>query len=137
MKKGTVRLSDNHRRSFTSALIVVEKMLTDIKESLSIHSGSCCYEVEMDVGEKEKAHILTTVAEAHEHICRIAEKYGAGRQHQSVKRIISAKKTRIWEVLSDSKSKRQKGFGEFPKEMAEEFDNDIQTLITITERITP
>jgi hypothetical protein len=136
MKKGIAGLSDNHRRSLTSALIVVEKMLIDIKESMTVHTGACCYEVEMDVGDNERVNNLSAIAEAHEQICRIAEKYGAGKQHQSVKRIISAKKTRIWEVLSDSRSKRQKGFGEFPKELAEEFDNDIENLIKITETIT-
>jgi len=75
-------LSDNHRRSLTSALVIVEQML-----SHSLH------------------------------------------------RTINAKKTKIWEVLSDSKSRKMKGFGVFPTGIAKEYDRDIDELMAIASNI--
>ncbi len=45
-----------------------------------------------------------------------------------IDRIIDAKKTSMWIILCDTTSKGLKGYGEFPKEYAQEFDSDIDKL---------
>jgi hypothetical protein len=43
--------------------------------------------------------------------------------------------TKIWEILTDTLSRKIKGYGTFPKKYSEEYDADINKLIEITNRI--
>ena len=45
------------------------------------------------------------------------------------------KKTKIWEILCDIKPKKQKGFGEFPKELTKEYDSNIDEFLAIIDKI--
>jgi hypothetical protein len=54
---------------------------------------------------------------------------------QSLQRIIDVKKTKIWEILCDSKAKKLKGFGDFPQKMVKEYDRDIDELMAIADKI--
>ena len=136
MDKGKIKLNENHRRSLSSALAMSEKMLTEIEESLKSLKNTCCFKIENDVDPEKIQHNLSIIKEAREQICKLAAKYSTDRQKQSLSRLINAKKTKIWEILCDTKSKKQKGFGEFPKELVKEFDEDIDKLLEITNKIT-
>lgn len=135
MKQGKLTLRENHRRSLTSALIMVEQMLVEMEEYLCVPKNYCCFEVDNDIKNNDKDHDLEIIGKAREQICKLAEKYSTGKQCQSLKKSINAKKTKIWKILCDVKSRRQKGFGEFPKEMIKEYDNDIDELMALTEKI--
>ena len=54
---------------------------------------------------------------------------------KSLQRIIDVKKTKIWEILCDSKAKKLKGFGEFPQKLIKEYDNDIDELMSTADKI--
>lgn len=136
MDKGKIKLKENHRRSLSSALAMSEKMLTEIEDSLKSLKNTCCFSVENDVDPEKILHNLAIIQEAREQICKLAAKYNTDRQNQSLSRLINAKKTKIWEILCDTKAKKQKGFGEFPKELVKEFDEDIDKLMEITNKIT-
>ncbi|MFO7619634.1 MAG: hypothetical protein R6W81_00005, partial [Bacteroidales bacterium] len=75
------------------------------------------------------------IEEARKQICTLAEKYGTGKRVQSLQRVVDVKKSKIWEILCDASSRKQKGFGIFPKELVREFDEDIERLLAITEKI--
>lgn len=136
MDKEKIKLKENHRRSLSSALAMTEKMLTEIEDSLKNIKDTCCYKVENDVDPEKIQHNLLIIQEAREQICKLAAKYSTDRQNQNLSRLINAKKTKIWEILCDTKSRKQKGFGEFPKELVKEFDEDIDRLMEITNKIT-
>jgi len=106
-------LGENHRRSLTSALTIVEQLLNEIEGTLAGRLSSCCVELVDD----------------------ITEEYRTNRRKQSIRRIIDAKKTRIWEVLIDTRAKRQKSYGAFPNELVAEYDGDINGLLKITDKI--
>lgn len=136
MDEGKIKLKENHRRSLSSALAMSEKILTEIEDSLKSLKSTCCFRIENDVDPEKIQYNLAIIQEAHEQICKLAAKYNADRQNQSLSRLINAKKTKIWEILCDAKSRKQKGFGEFPKELVKEFDEDIDKLMEITNKIT-
>jgi hypothetical protein len=48
---------------------------------------------------------------------------------------LNARKSKAWEILNDSLSKRMNGFGEFPQEIAGEFDADIEKLLQIVSQL--
>ena len=135
MKQGKLILRENHRRSLTSALMMVEQMLVEMEEYLYVTKNYCCFEVDNDIKNNDKDHDLEIIGKARGQICKLAEKYNIAKNHQNLSKVINAKKTRIWEILCDVKSRRQKGFGEFPKEMIKEYDSDMDELIDITDRI--
>jgi hypothetical protein len=135
MKLAKTKLTENHRRSLTSALMMVEQMMFEMKDSLLTSYNTCCLEIEKDVSEKDKNYDLEIINKALEQICKLADKYEIEKRKQSLKRIVNAKKTKSWEILCDMKSRKQKGFGEFPKELTKEYDNDIEELLIIIEKI--
>jgi len=136
MKPGKIKLPENHRKSLTSALIMVEQMLSELENSIVQQQEGCCFAIVNDIGAETSQHNLEVIKEARRQLCVLASKYGAGKYNQSLRKIINAKKTRIWEILCDIKSKKQKSFGEFPKELVREYDSDIEELLAVTEKIT-
>lgn len=129
-------LGENHRRSLTSALTIVEQLLIEIEDALTGGISSCCVEMVDDIPEAEKHHNREVINEARRQICILAEKYRTNRRKQSIRRTIDAKKTKIWEVLIDTRAKRQRSYGVFPKELVEEYDGDVDRLLKITDKIT-
>ncbi len=129
-------LSENQLRSFTSTLMVVEKYLIELEESAKNTFNGCCFEInnDVDIETLKKNGIL--IIEAHKLICKLTAKYGVIKKIQSLKRIIDTLQTKMWEVLQDSKSKKIKGFGDFPKEIAKEYDEDIDKLMMIISKIS-
>jgi hypothetical protein len=135
MKQGKTRLSENHRRSLSSALMIVEQMLIEMEELMVIRKNSCCFKITDDIEPEDRDHNLEIIGKAREQICKLAEKYGANKQNQSLSRSLNAKKTKVWEILCDIKAKKQKGFGEFPKDLIKDYDSDIEYIMTITDKI--
>jgi len=135
MKQERTILNENHKRSLSSTLLVVEQLLIDIKHLLVNSNQACCTELKNDVDISITEQNLKVIEEALRQICLIKEKFNTGKTIQSLQRIIDAKKTKIWETLHNSKSKRMKGFGEFPQKTVKDYDNDIDELIAITDKI--
>ena len=135
MKKNTTQLTENHRRGLSSSLEVVEKTLRELEDLMLKQENACCMEIINDVDQATMEHNMTAIREAKKMICEMTEKYGTSKDRVSMKRIINAKRTRIWEILTDSLSRRTKGYGEFPVETAGEYDKDIRKMMNITNRI--
>jgi hypothetical protein len=78
---------------------------------------------------------ISAIREAKSFICELAEKYETSKEKLSMQRVINAKRAKIWEILTDTLSRKIKGFGTFPKKYADEYDSDIKKLIDITNKI--
>ncbi len=130
-----IQLSENHTRSLSSSLIVVEKSLLELDDMLLKQNNSCCNLLMKDVDDKTIITNISAIQEAKNYICSLAEKYGTSKENLSLQRVINAKRTKIWEILTDTLSRKIKGYGTFPKKYAEEYDSDINRLIEITNRI--
>jgi hypothetical protein len=128
-------LTDNHKRSLSSTLMVVEQLLFELQDVMVNSNQTCCYELKKDLDNRTIEHNQEIIKEALSLTCTLKEKYNADKAVQSMQRIIDAKKTKIWETLHNSKSRRMKGFGEFPQKLIKEYDNDLDRLMTITEKI--
>jgi hypothetical protein len=130
-----IRLSANQTRGLSSSLKVVEKSLLELEDLLLNPDNSCCREILKDIDEETVKSDISTIRKAREHICYLTEKYGTSKEKLSLKRIINAKQSRIWVVLSDALSERIKGYGAFPAGSAGEYDSDIRKLIEITDEL--
>jgi hypothetical protein len=130
-----IRLSENHTRSLSSSLIVVEKSLLELEDMLLKQPDSCCNVLIKDIDEETLVNNLKAIQEAKIYICELAEKYGTSVEKMNLQRVINAKRTKMWEILTDSLSRKIKGYGTFPRKYAEEYDNDINRLLEIINRI--
>jgi len=130
-----IHLSENHTRSLSSSLIVVEKSLLELEALLINQNNSCCNMLMKDVDDKTIVTNISAIQEAKKYICELAEKYGTSKDKSSLQRVINAKRAKIWEILTDTLSRKIKGYGTFPKKFAEEYDSDINKLIQITNSI--
>ena len=132
-------LSEPHLRSLTSTLIIAEGLLMEIRDLHVKDHKTCCVELKNDIDRNIIPQNLKTIDEALEFICNLSEKYSTGKALHSLQRVIDAKRTRIWEVLNNSKSRKMKGYGEFPAKLLKEYDEDIDKLLKISSnlRITP
>lgn len=130
-----ILLSENHKRSLSSTLMVVEQLLIELKDLMEKPKQSCCYEIKKDLDDTSIEYNQKVIEEALSVVCSLKEKYDTNKTVQSLQRIIDAKKTKIWETLHNSKSRRMKSFGEFPQKLVREYDSDLDCLMTITENI--
>jgi len=130
-----IHLSENHTRSLSSSLIVVEKSLLELEDMLLKRSNSCCNVLINDIDDETMATNISAIQEAKSYICELTEKYGTSKENLSLQRVINAKRTKIWEILTDTLSRKIKGYGTFPKKYVDEYDSDINKLIDITNRI--
>jgi len=116
-------------------LIVVEKSLLELEDMLLKRSNSCCNVLINDIDDETMATNISAIQEAKSYICELTEKYGTSKENLSLQRVINAKRTKIWEILTDTLSRKIKGYGTFPKKYVDEYDSDINKLIDITNRI--
>lgn len=130
-----IKLPENHTRSLSSTLIIVEKYLVELEDMLLKQPGACCNMIVKDLDDRLINDNLSIIQEARKSICKLAEKYGASKEMLSLSRILDARRTKIWEILTESLSKGLKGFGDFPGNYVREYDSDIQSLLEITNRI--
>ena len=136
MSQEKIVLTDNHKRSFSSTLQVVEQLLTEMKDQMVISNQKCCYEIKKDLEDSQIENNLKVIDTALLKICSLKDKYSTEKNIQSLRRVVDTKKTKIWETLHNSKSRRMKGYGEFGQKIGKEYDNDIEELMEITEKIT-
>jgi hypothetical protein len=130
-----IHLSENHTRSLSSSLIVVEKSLLELEDLLQMQHNLCCNMLMKDVDDVIIESNISAIREAKSFICELAEKYETSKEKLSMQRVINAKRAKIWEILTDTLSRKIKGYGTFPKKCADEYDSDIKKLIDITNKI--
>ena len=130
-----IHLPENNTRVLSSSLLLIEKSLMEMEELILKKDDSCCSEVLKDVDNDTILYNISIIKEARIEICKLADKYNTSKEKLSLQRIIDAKRTRIWEMLTNTLSRKIKGYGTFPKKYADEYDSDIGKLIEITNRI--
>jgi len=130
----TIRLSENHKRALFSALFLTEKLLSELENELLHDNNRITLEInkaehfdDKTYAEKFK-HIKT-------HIETLFKKYKLEATSFSAQQIINARKAKMWEIISDTKSKKLNNKGAFPEEFAEEFDKDMELLMNLTQNI--
>ncbi len=133
MKK--INLKPNHRRSFSSSMYLLEKLMKEIKDELSEKEPIRMQTIKQDLSEGKKKAVLQAVSDVEQEIARLADKYQLTRQELVESHFLNSRKSKAWEILNDSLSKRMNGFGEFPPELAKEFDDDIDRLLKLVSKL--
>ena len=121
-------LSENHRRSVSSSIHIIEKMLLEIERVISAPDNGVLLKTVNDVPDIDEEHYAIAIKNIKSEIKYISVKYSLRTEEIKMSRLINSRKAKMWETVTDTTSKKLKGYKEFPKENAEEFDADIAKL---------
>jgi hypothetical protein len=121
-------LSDNHRRSVSSSMHIIEKMLLEIENVISRPDTGVLSKIVNDMHDIDMIHYSSAIENIKLEINRISEKYNLRKDEIMMSRLVNSRKAKMWETVTDTTSRKLKGYKEFPKELAAEFDADISRL---------
>jgi hypothetical protein len=127
--------SDSHRRTVSAALKVVERLILEIESGLTSPEQGTMFVLVNDVDEQSKKHSLQIIDEIKSYIIFLYSKYSLSTEKLAVNWMIQINKTKIWEVLCDTTSKRLKNYGGFAEEEAPEFDSYMAKLRNLVEKL--
>ncbi len=130
-----IELKPNHKRSFSSSMYLLEKLTEEIRDELTAGKPLRMQTIKKDLSEEKKKAVLLAVDDIKQEIARMAEKYQLTPQEMVESHFLNSRKSKAWEILNDSLSKRMSGFGEFPAEMAGSFDADIEHLLKLVSKL--
>lgn len=130
-----IKLRPNHKRSFSSSIYLLEKLAEEVRDVLTSDRQLLMQKIETDLDDKKRKETLQAVDEIEKEIARLAEKYQLTKQEMVESHFLNSRKSKAWEILNDSLSKRMNGFGEFPAEMVAGFDADIEHLLTLVNKM--
>ena len=121
-------LSENHRRSVSSSMHIIEKMLIEIERVISYPENGVLSKIVNDMPEIDSTHFRSAINSIKNEIKYISDKYNLRTEEIRMSRVINSRKAKMWETVTDTSSRKLKGFKEFPKEISDEFDADIERL---------
>ncbi len=124
----TTNLPSNHLRSVSASIYLIEKTIDKLEEMLNASKKHITYEVVNDIEDSERARLLTNIQQIRAFVNELMQKYQLNREETYLSRVLNARKSRMWEILGDTTSKRMKGYGNLPEESALELDKDILAL---------
>jgi hypothetical protein len=128
-------LSENHRRSISSSMLIIERMMMDIERALLNPSDGVMSRTVIDIPDLNTDHFITVLKEMTKEIDYLAVKYNLKTEEVKLSRMINSRKAKMWETIKDTSSRKLKGYGKFPVEFAEEFDKDIKNLLKLIETL--
>jgi len=131
-----IPLSENHRRSISAAILMIEKLILEI-ETLLVHPAiGSMYNVVEDIDSREESgETIRQLGEIKAFISLLKEKYQLTPDTTRLRWFIEVRKTKIWEILGNIRSGKMKRYGAFPAEYVSEFDQDMKKLQTLTEKL--
>jgi len=127
--------SESHRRTISSALKVVERLVVEIESALKSPVQETMFVLVDDVDHDRREQSLRRIKEIKTTIARLHSKYNLPTEKLGVSWMIQINKTKIWEVLCNTTSKRLNNYGTLPSEEAPGFDNDISQLMSMIEKL--
>lgn len=133
MKK--VHLLPNHKRSMSSSIHLIEKLVDEVEALLINHKTLETQTIKKDIPKDERGHVLESIREIREEVKRLTEKYDLKKQVVSESRFLDSRKTKAWEILNNSEAKRMDAFGKFPEEIRDEYDADIERLLELVNQL--
>ena len=131
-----IPLSENHRRSISAAILMIEKLILEI-ETLLVHPAiGSMYNVIEDIETKgEFDQTIKLIGDIKTYVSILKEKYQLTPDTTRLRWFIEVRKTKIWEILGNIRSGKMKRYGAFPAEYVSEFDQDMRKLQALTERL--
>lgn len=133
MKK--VHLSPNHKRSMSSSIHLIEKMVDEVETLMTNHKTLETQKVERDIPDDKKDLSLKAIHEIKEEVKRLTEKYDLKKQVVFESRFLDSRKSKAWEILHNSEARRMDAFGKFPEDIRDVYNADIERLLELVNKL--
>ena len=132
---GDFKLPENHLRSISSKMYLIEKSIIETEDLLRRKSSSSCFEIVNDLQENEIEFVLEKISALKSLVEKLALKYDLKKNISYTSRVLEAKNSKIWEILGDSYSRRLKGYGKLSDKITDELDSDLSSMMEIIEQL--
>jgi len=129
-KGQTIPIGDNHKRSITATLFLLDQMLNEFKEFASgreIHS--VLYHEENNLTTRQKEDVLAEIEEMNQVIKEIKDTFHLEEEKENIARKIWGKSSTFWAPLIEMSSRYLKGYGETSPELKTYLDPQVKYLI--------
>ena len=113
-------------------MYLIEKIVGELENELL---GSGDKVMTMIPGTSDMEHYEVIVKEIKSYIRYMNDKYGLRPSSFSLSQVVNSRKSKMWEVLCDTKSEKLNNRGKFSSEYAQEFNADIEKLLKLTESL--
>ncbi|NOY87975.1 MAG: hypothetical protein GXO93_01120 [FCB group bacterium] len=126
----TISVGENHKRSITATLFLLDQMLNEFKEFASgreIHS--VLYHEENNLTAQQKEDILTEIEKMSQAIKELKDTLRLEEDQENIARIIWGKSSTFWAPLIEMSSRYLKGYGETSPELKTYLDPKVHYLI--------
>lgn len=114
---------------------IVEKMMMDIERVVLNPPEGVMLKTINDIPDLKTDHFISVLIEMKMQISVLAVKYNLKTEEIKKSRIINSRKAKMWETITDTTSRKLKGYSKFPVEYAEEFDKDVNKLLKLIETL--
>lgn len=130
-----INLKPNHRRSVSTSIRMVENMVDEIEQQVFRPGQLMLTHIENHEAEIDKEHLTAVISEIRRYIGYLFKKYDLKTSELQLDRIVNSAKSSMWTILCDTTSQHLRGYGEFPQEHANEFDQDIDQLQGLIQKL--
>ena len=128
-------LPENHKRSVSSSFFLVEKLAHEIEAILDRGNTANFTNFNADIPLSRRQELSKQLEKIRDYLTFLENKYELSRQVVVESRHIAARKSKMWEVLSNTRPKHLKGFGQFPPALEPGFEQDLDGLIELVEKL--
>lgn len=130
-----IQLSDNHRRSLSSSIYLIEKMILELEHDLNHPANSVMSKILLEPEDINHEHYEKIIIEVKTYIQYLHRKYNLTPKTLRFGQLLNARRAKMWEILCNTTSKGMKGYGKFPPEHVSEYDSDVEKLIGLIQKL--
>lgn len=94
-----ITLSDNHRRSLSSAIYLVEKIAVEIENELCNPTDLVMTKTASDKTEDELKRMQAVLVEIKAYVGYMAIKYNLKSKNLDLNNVLRAQKSKMWEIF--------------------------------------
>ncbi len=130
------KLNSNHKRVLSSTAKIVDEELQEIEQMLfDKQDDSKMNIVEKSFSPGESKDLSKQIKLLQKMNLAMFDNFGLTSKTLSEKQIIYAKVSYLWTILSDSRSKKLRSYGQLDAEAGDEIDGYIDKMLTEIEKM--
>jgi len=131
-----MKLSEPQKRSLTVTVRKIDEQMNRLERALRHGTeAGLLYTIRDSYSPAEKEHLLEQIVRVRRVLKILKEKFHLEPMETDLRRIVVATASHLWVILEDSKSRRLKGYGEVPEELARELDPLLDELIRLIDAL--
>ncbi len=131
-----IELPQNYIRVLSVTAKIIEEELNDLENLLSRNPEKYFIkDIHPSLSDTEKKTLLEKIKLLRDLNNKLFSELNLEHYSLTESQVIKGKTTYLWSILSDSKSKALKGYGELTTETAKFLDERIDALLAIVEEI--